>query len=157
MGIGDSEYLITIIIITKSWLVVMVNTWCKVRWSCLQAQPRLCADAQGESQGWWDQQDDLGEPFEQFAFHCNQSPDKQILPFTDERNKSGNCKAIFETLTMTTTLVWTRWAMWRTESVFCSTTCLTPVAPSARWEGAPSWIMIRVWIMMMVWIWWWCG
>ena len=76
-----------------------------MRWSRLQAQPRLRADAQGESQGWRDQQDDLGEPFEQSAFHRNQSPDKQILPFTDERNKFGNCKATFETLTMTTTLV----------------------------------------------------
>ena len=78
MGIGDSEYLTTMIIITKSWLllIVMVNTWCKVRWSRLQAQPRLRADAQGESQGWRDQQDDLGEPFELFAFHRNQSPDK---------------------------------------------------------------------------------
>ena len=45
--------------------------------------------------------------------------------------------------------MWTRWAMWRTESVSCSTTCRTPAAPSARWAHS--------WIMMMVWIWWWCG
>ena len=45
--------------------------------------------------------------------------------------------------------MWTRWAMWRTESVSCSTTCLTPVAPSARWP--PPLIMMMVWIWDIYW------
>ena len=33
----------------------------QVRWSCLEAEPRLRPDAQGEGEGWGDQQDDTGE------------------------------------------------------------------------------------------------
>ena len=33
----------------------------QVRWPRLKAEPRLCLDAQGESEGWGDQQDDPGE------------------------------------------------------------------------------------------------
>ena len=142
-----------------------------MRWSRLQAQPRLRADAQGESQGWRDQQDDLGERFERSAFHCNQSPDKQILPFTDDRNKSGNCKATFETLTMTTTLVLLLEPCTNVDKVgdvkdrvcvllddmsdSCGTLCKvrrsTIMDNDDGVDMVMVWIMIMVGIMIMVW------